>query len=195
MQIFPPSPTRAPLALTSFLFPVLSLLFLLQCHLFSSLTRQLSFATLLACLSLPSPVTLEGFNHQLNVTPYLRNAWKHTHTATLLPRWLVILHLPASLAFLQVVSKLKGMLDKAERPHMQTAELCLHMLACYAHIFYIVGDEYILDYIAPWNATITWVKMSGRCESDAFCFFLLRQQRQADWLAQGLTDISNGDSM
>lgn len=31
-------------------------------------------AALLSCLLVPSPVTLGGFNHQLNVTPYLRNA-------------------------------------------------------------------------------------------------------------------------
>lgn len=37
----------------------------------------------LAQLSLPSLSSHPwGFNHQLNVTPYLRNAWKQTHTHT-----------------------------------------------------------------------------------------------------------------
>lgn len=52
------------------------------CHLLSFLSLQLSLASLRGCLSFPSPVTLEGFNHQLNVTPYLMNAWEHTHTHT-----------------------------------------------------------------------------------------------------------------
>ena len=62
----------ASLALTLSVFS--RLLILLLCHLFSFLSRQLSVSTSLACLLLPTPVTLEGFNHQLNVTPYIRNA-------------------------------------------------------------------------------------------------------------------------
>lgn len=59
----------ASLALTLSVFS--HLLILLLCQLFSFLSRQLSASTSLACLLLPTPVTLEGFNHQLIVTPYI----------------------------------------------------------------------------------------------------------------------------
>lgn len=54
------------------------------------------------------------------------------------------------------------MLDKTEPSHTQTAELCLHMLACCAYILDKVRDKYIFECAATWAATITWVKMSGR---------------------------------
>ena len=60
---------------------VLSLLVLLLCQLLYSLTSAVS-RYLARCLLLPSPVTLEGFYHQLTVTPYLGNAWKLTHSHT-----------------------------------------------------------------------------------------------------------------
>lgn len=80
MQNFPPSINC--LISSSFLRFTPGLLILLLCHLLSFLSRQLSLASLLGCHSFPSPVTLKGFNHQLNVTPYLRNPWEHTHSNT-----------------------------------------------------------------------------------------------------------------
>lgn len=111
------------------------------------LSLRLPLASLLACLSLPSPVTLEGFNHQLNVTPYLRSADEHSRTHTsactpLPPCWVVILHFQQLFFFFFFSCK---QLERHTRQdgggclsHMQTAELCLHKLCSLALLITLI---------------------------------------------------------
>lgn len=151
----------------------------------SFLSLQLSLASLLACLSLPSPVTLEGFNHQLNVTPYLRSADEHSRTHKhMYAASLLVGDLTLSATFFFPASNLKGTLDKMGRP--PTCKLLSSVCACSAYNLDKVWDKHIRisECGATGAATVTGVRMSGS-EVPSRCFTCIFKTTQAGSSAAG----------
>lgn len=164
----------------------------------SFLSLQLSLASLLACLSLPSPVTLEGFNHQLNVTPYLRSAYQnsrtHTSTCTLPPCWLVILH------FQQLFFPCKQLERHTWQDwgasHMQTAKLCLHKLCVLALLITLIKygiNIYVYLSVEPLGLPLSpgWGWVAARCRADASLVFLKQHRLAARQPVSKRTDRRN----
>lgn len=139
------------------------------------LSLQLSFASLLASLPLPSPVTLEGFNHQLNVTPYLRSpiqtpvctlSLSHTHTrASHLPSLWGSYTFSNFIFFFYPASDLKGERDKTgDLPHANCWALFAYvMFPCSSYNLDKVGDKH--THISEYRAAGAATEPQSRCSA------------------------------